>query len=41
MDIRRLNELYAENGQVGFRGSRRVDGKIVQNEAVKLMQMHS
>ena len=41
MDIRRLNELYAENGQVGFRGSRRVDGKIVQNEAIKLMQMHS
>lgn len=41
MDIRRLNELYAENGQVGFRGSRRVDGKIVQAEAVKLLQMHS
>lgn len=41
MDIRRLNELYAENGQVGFRGSRRVDGKLVQTEAVKLLQMHA
>lgn len=41
MDIRRLNELYAENGQVGFRGSRRVDGKLVQTEAVKLLKMHA
>ena len=41
MDIRRLNELYAENGQVGFRGSRRVDAKLVQTEAVKLLQMHA
>lgn len=41
MDIRRLNELYADYGQVGFRGSRRVDGKIVQAEAVKLLQMHA
>ena len=41
MDVRRLNELYAENGQVGFRGSRRVDAKMVQSEAVKLLQMHA
>lgn len=41
MDIRRLDELYAENGQVGFRGSRRVDGKLVQTEAVRLLQMHA
>lgn len=41
MDIRRLNELYADYGQVGFRGSRRVDGKVVQAEAIKLMKMHA
>ena len=41
MEIRRLNELYAENGQVGFRGTHRVDGKIVLSEAVKLMKMHA
>ena len=28
--IQRLNELYAANGQVGFRGFSRVDGKVVQ-----------
>ncbi len=41
MDIRRLDELFAANGQVGFRGSRRVDGKPVQKEAIKLLQMHA
>ena len=41
MDIRRLNELYAENGQVGFRGSRRVDGKVVMADGIKLLQMHA
>lgn len=41
MDVKRLNELYAANGQVGFRGSRRVDAKVVQNEAIKLLQMHA
>ncbi len=41
MEIRRLNELYAENGQVGFRGTHRVDGKIVLSEAVQLMKMHA
>lgn len=41
MDVRRLNELYAENGQVGFRGSRRTDAKVVVAEAIKLLQMHA
>ena len=41
MDIRRLDELFAANGQVGFRGSRRVDAKPVQKEAIKLLQMHA
>jgi HK97 family phage major capsid protein len=30
----RLNELYATNGQVGFRGYRRVDGKLINAAAV-------
>ena len=33
--FKRLNELYAANGQVGFLGSQRVDGKLVLSEAVK------
>ena len=41
IDIKRLDELYADKGQVGFRGSKRVDGKIVQAEAIKLLQMHA
>lgn len=32
--VQRLNELYAENGQVGFVGTQRVDGKLVLKEAV-------
>ena len=33
--FKRLNELYAANGQVGFLASQRVDGKLVLTEAVK------
>jgi len=33
--IQRLNELYAANGQVGFRGWSRVDGKVVQAAGIK------
>ena len=35
----RLNELFAAHGQVGFRGSQRVDGKLILPEAIKVMQM--
>ena len=35
--FRRLNELYAANGQVGFLGSQRVDGKLVLPEAIKVL----
>ena len=41
VEIKRLDELYAAKGQVGFRGTKRVDGKVVQAEAIKLLQMHS
>lgn len=36
--FQRLNELYATNGQVGFRVYQRVDGKLVLSEAVKYYQ---
>jgi HK97 family phage major capsid protein len=37
----RLNELYAANGQVGFRAVERVDGKLTLAEAVKYLTMHA
>lgn len=37
--FKRLMELYARNGQVGFIGSERVDGKLILPEAVKLLKM--
>lgn len=39
--MQRLNELYAENGQVGFRMRKRTDGKLTIAEAVKYIQMSS
>lgn len=36
--FKRLGELYAANGQVGFLGSQRVDGKLILPEAVKVLQ---
>ena len=39
--FKRLNELYAANGQVGFQSSERVDGKLVLAEAVKVLAMKS
>jgi len=35
--FKRLNELYAANGQVGFLASQRVDGKLILPEAVKTL----
>lgn len=39
--FKRLNELYATTGQVGFLATERVDGKLVLPEAVKVLQMHA
>lgn len=39
--FQRLNELYAANGQIGFKGMERVDGKLVLPEAVKVITMHA
>ena len=33
--LQRLNELYAANGQVGFRMFKRMDGKLTSSDAVK------
>jgi HK97 family phage major capsid protein len=37
MSVTRLNELYAENGLVGFRGVMRFDGELINAGAVKHM----
>lgn len=36
--FRRLNELYAVTGQVGFVATQRVDGKLILPEAIKVLQ---
>lgn len=36
--FKRLNELYAANGQVGFLASQRLDGKLILTEAIKVLQ---
>ena len=36
--FKRLNELFAVTGQVGFVATQRVDGKLILPEAVKLLQ---
>lgn len=36
--FRRLNELYAPTGQVGFLATQRVDGRLVLPEAIKVLQ---
>lgn len=37
--FKRLNELYAANGQIGFLASQRVDGMLMLKEAVKALEM--
>lgn len=36
--FQRLNELYAANGQVGFRATQRVDGKLILPESIQVLQ---
>ena len=36
--MQRLVELYSTNGQVGFVGTQRVDGKIILSEGIKLLK---
>jgi HK97 family phage major capsid protein len=39
--FKRLNELYATTGQVGFLATQRVDGKLILPEAIKVIQQHA
>ena len=39
--FKRLNELYAATGQVGFIANQRVDGKLILPEAIKVLAMKS
>ena len=39
MDLKRLDEKYSDTGHIGFRITKRVDGKLVLPEAVKTLQM--
>ena len=36
--FKRLNELFAATGQVGFLASQRVDGRLILAEAIKVLQ---
>lgn len=36
--FKRLNELYAATGQVGFMATQRVDGKLILPEAIQVLQ---
>ena len=35
--FKRLNELFAMTGQVGFLASQRLDGKLILQEAIKTL----
>ena len=37
--FKRLNELFAKTGQVGFLASERVEGKLILSEAVKILDV--
>lgn len=41
MSMKRMDELYATTGHVGFRIDKRVDGKLVLPEAIQVLQMAS
>ena len=37
--LQRLNELFAQNDQIGFKITQRVDGRLILTEAVKCLKM--
>ena len=37
IEVKRLNELYAANGQVGYRTNKRSDAKLLIQETYKYM----
>ena len=38
ISFKRLNELYAGNGQVGFLASKRLDGRLTLSESIKVLK---
>jgi HK97 family phage major capsid protein len=40
-EMQRLNELYAESGQIGFKLAERTDGKLLNTDAIVKMTMHA
>ena len=36
--FKRLNERFVETGQIGFIASKRLDGKLILPEAIKVLQ---
>lgn len=41
ISFQRLDELYAKNGQVGFLAVKRLDGKLILSEAIKVLKQHA
>ena len=41
INFKRLNELYAGSGQIGFMASKRLDAKTILPEAIKVLQQHA
>ena len=39
--FKRLSELYAANGQIGFLASERVDGRLILPETVKVLEIQA
>ena len=39
--FKRLNDLFAQTGQVGFLATQRVDGKVILPEAIQIMQQRA
>ena len=39
--FKKLSELFAATGQIGFMGTQRVDGKLILPEAIKVLQQKS
>jgi len=37
--FQRLNELFAQTSQIGFKATQRLDGKLILAEAIKVLQM--
>ena len=39
ISFRRLNELYATRGQVGFLATKRLDARLILPETIKVLKM--